>query len=556
MKKLILIVISILIIIPALLPLLNEGFFAVHDNTQVERVFQMKKSLQDGHFPVRWVEDLGYGYGYPIFNFYAPLPYYFGGVISLIISNSLIATKIMFAVGTVLSFFTMYWFASRFTNIYGGIAAGVIYLYFPYHAVNIYVRGAVGEFFAYAFMPLVFWAIYYIDKNLNSKEKFKLQILKTVLLSTPIALVVISHNLSAFMMGIFLIPYIIFFLFKAKRKKEFLLLIFTLFTSAFLLSAFYILPAVFESQLTNVSSQIEGGAVYYDNFVCLIQLWYSQWGFGGSIPGCTDGLSFSLGRINIFLIGIAFLMFVYSYIKTRKTTNEIIFWVLLVFSVLIMLPLSKLFWDIVPFTEYLQYPWRFLNFAGLFISLLVAFLLLKIKDKNIIIFILFLVIGGQLYFNVKLFKPVDSNTLSNSYFENIEHIRWETSKISDEYMPEGFSKPESSDDVPKDLVGPSTGSLVVTNHKTGYIELLYSGPAGKLVINKAYFPSWNAYVNGSVTEIKKEEKGMSIDVSEGKSNIVLKISSTPIQILGNILTAIGIVLILAVIIVKKKKLYE
>ena len=58
--------------------LLLPGFFPIHDNTQVQRVFEMSKSLRDGMFPVRWVSDMGYGFGYPIFNFYAPLAYYFG----------------------------------------------------------------------------------------------------------------------------------------------------------------------------------------------------------------------------------------------------------------------------------------------------------------------------------------------------------------------------------------------------------------------------------------------------------------------------------------------
>lgn len=173
MKRIIFAVFSVFIIFTTLLPLFNDGFFAIHDNTQVERVFQMTKSLSDGQFPVRWVDDLGYGYGYPIFNFYAPFPYYLAGFINLVLSNSLLATKIMFLLGILFSFFSMYLFASRLTNYYGGMVAGIIYLYFPYHAINIYVRGAVGEFFAYAFMPLVFWGIYNLYEKLSVKKKLE-----------------------------------------------------------------------------------------------------------------------------------------------------------------------------------------------------------------------------------------------------------------------------------------------------------------------------------------------------------------------------------------------
>src|SRR3990172_4216282 len=98
MKRIIFAVFSVLVIFPTLLPLFSDGFFTIHDNTQVERVFQMTKSISDGQFPVRWVDDLGYGYGYPIFNFYAPLPYYIGGAIYALGATGLTAAKAMFLV--------------------------------------------------------------------------------------------------------------------------------------------------------------------------------------------------------------------------------------------------------------------------------------------------------------------------------------------------------------------------------------------------------------------------------------------------------------------------
>ena len=62
-------------------PLWVNGYFPMHDDTQVARVVEMGRALRAGQFPVRWVSDLGYGYGYPIYNFYGPLPYYAGGAL-------------------------------------------------------------------------------------------------------------------------------------------------------------------------------------------------------------------------------------------------------------------------------------------------------------------------------------------------------------------------------------------------------------------------------------------------------------------------------------------
>ena len=70
--------------LPSIFPLMQKGYFPMHDDTQVARVISMTRAIQDGQFPVRSVKDLGYGFGYPLYNFYGPLPYYVGSFFSLI----------------------------------------------------------------------------------------------------------------------------------------------------------------------------------------------------------------------------------------------------------------------------------------------------------------------------------------------------------------------------------------------------------------------------------------------------------------------------------------
>ena len=146
----------------AIAPFFSSGFFPMHDDTQGARVFEMHKALVDGMFPVRWSADLGDGDGFPIFNFYTPLASYIGAIVQLIGFDALIATKIMMASGLVLAAITMYYFAKEFWGKLGGIVSAVLYLYAPYHSVNTYVRGAVAELWAYAFVPVAFYGLYKI----------------------------------------------------------------------------------------------------------------------------------------------------------------------------------------------------------------------------------------------------------------------------------------------------------------------------------------------------------------------------------------------------------
>src|SRR3989338_2039082 len=57
------------------LPLLKSGLYDMHDDQQVARLYLFDKSLRDGQLPVRWVDELGFGFGYPLFVFYPPFVY-------------------------------------------------------------------------------------------------------------------------------------------------------------------------------------------------------------------------------------------------------------------------------------------------------------------------------------------------------------------------------------------------------------------------------------------------------------------------------------------------
>ena len=111
--------------------LTGEGYFPMHDDTQVGRVVAMGRALRNGQFPVRWVADLGYGYGYPLFNFYGPLPYYVGGYLHMLGASALSATKFMMMVGILLAGVTMYAFVGGIAGSPAGVLAGVLLVYAP-----------------------------------------------------------------------------------------------------------------------------------------------------------------------------------------------------------------------------------------------------------------------------------------------------------------------------------------------------------------------------------------------------------------------------------------
>lgn len=553
LKKLFPFILLLLVSIPTVLPFFHPGFFPMHDDTQVQRVFEMKTALKDGMFPVRWVADLGYGYGYPIFNFYAPLPYYIGGFLNLLGIDALLATKIMMAVIVVASSFSMYFLSTQFWGKWGGLLSASLYVFAPYHALNTYVRGDVGELYAYFFIPLIFYGIWRYYKT----ENFKYFLIG----SLSYAGLITSHNLSAMMMTPFIFV-IVAILIYIKRKFSILLLPLL----GILLASFYFIPALLEMKYTNVLKIIgEYSSPYKEHFVCPVQLWDSLWLYGGSAPGCIDGLSFRIGKLHV-LVTIISLIFSLALFKKEKQK----FWIILfsifglIFSIYLLLDISVNVWNVVPYMNFFQYPWRFLLLVSFFSSFVggsILFFVIQIFKKNkykpIVLGGVILAIFVPLVYYLNIFIPQQYVNKDSKDYTQKSFLNWETSKISDEYMPKNFKPPKTKDEIFKEKIWGKNVNSADVSERTNYLS-------GKVIVSKdtqvdvhiAYFPAWNYYINGKSIEVIETESGVSFPLAKGVSVLEAKFEQTSIEKVANMLTITGIVSLVAGIIYTSRKKYE
>ncbi|OGK30430.1 hypothetical protein A3F29_00290 [Candidatus Roizmanbacteria bacterium RIFCSPHIGHO2_12_FULL_33_9] len=536
-----------------------SGFFPIHDDTQVARVFGMGKALSDGVFPVRWIEDLGYGYGYPIFNFYAPLSYYFGGFLNILGFDALTSTKIMIFAGIVISGISMFMLTREFWGNWGGLFSALLFVYAPYHALDIYVRGDIAESWAYGFIPLVFWGALKAYKEKRWIFVF--------LGSLAFAGVITSHNLTAFILAPFMVV-LISFLYLANKKRT------NLFYSLFVLffglgiSSFYVFPAIFEMKYTDVLSQIGGGADFRDHFVCLFQLWDSPWGFGGSTSSCIDGMSFKIGRINLLFALLSILVFFgYRFLNKKvkfirgkflKNEKSIFFsFSILGFliSIFFTLSISKIFWEIIPFMEFLQYPWRFLILISFFSSFLAGFSVWFIgnlfRNNKIFYYLLSaVIILFIIYFQGKLFVPQTILEYDSSYYTNEEALKWRTSKISDEFLPQSFEVPKKINEIGlKKVESGSKGEVLYQLSKTGEIHAsLRSSDTSEFKINIPFFPAWEVYLDNKKVPFNIGKRGVGLDVPKGEHALDVYFVQTPLEKFSNALSLVFLFALLAGII--------
>ncbi|OGG16131.1 hypothetical protein A3D05_04505 [Candidatus Gottesmanbacteria bacterium RIFCSPHIGHO2_02_FULL_40_24] len=535
-------------------PVFIKGYFPVHDDTQPARVLVMSEQLRKGIFPVRLVDRLGYGYGYPLFNFYAPLPYYLGSLFHLAGFSLIFSVKLMFAFGVILAAVFMYLLAVEIAGSFFAAAAAVFYLYAPYHAVNVYVRGAVGEYYAYAFLPLLGLGILRVIKSSAGKSDHRIRPVLPLILG--LAGILLSHNIFGLVTLYLLIILILYGLYRQLRKKGGCHLMQILMNMALGigLSAFFILPAFLESHFTRVAGLSAGSNSYDLHFISLFQLWDSPWGFGGSVPGLNDGMSFKIGKLHLLIAVLGLIRFIFLGPKNPKSAAKKFLvpasLFLFLLSVFFMLPVSSFLYRLLPYMNFIQYPWRFLNISLFALSLGIAPLFYNMKNKfqAISAFLIIFSIQGV---NLKYFNPRTVHPFDEADYKNPVNLKFTISRISDEYLPPGINIPQTARDLPGSSL-PATPEMPVyeltgtTVFKKFMVDKKETGP---VVTKMAYFPGWQAKIDSSAVRVVNREGLIALHVPAGKHILELEFKNTPVRFTGNAISISSIVLLLYLLLV-------
>lgn len=118
---------------------------------------QFGTEMANGTLYPRWLPGSFEGMGSPTFYFYPPLAYWIAGAFDAIGFSTFAAINITGYLVLTLSGLTMHqWLAERGT--WPRIGA-ILYMAAPYHLMDFYVRGALAEFTAFIWLPLIALAI-------------------------------------------------------------------------------------------------------------------------------------------------------------------------------------------------------------------------------------------------------------------------------------------------------------------------------------------------------------------------------------------------------------
>jgi hypothetical protein len=533
----------VLLFLP-LIPVFRQQFFPMHDYTHVARLVQLDQAIMDGHFPVRWSKDLGWGYGMPLFNFYAPLPYYFGKVFLLLGFSYLGAVKAVFALTFVLAFAGMFLLAKRFFHGWGGLLAAILFVYSPYRAVDFYVRGALGELMAISLLP---WALWGLIKLVDSR-KIKDLFLAAVLLSA----LLLSHTVLA-MVGLpFLAVILVAYIFIYRKRKTAYLWLFSALLLGFALALFFVLPAYLEKGFTRVGTLIQGYSNYSHHFLYFRQFLYGNWGYGGSVDGIDDLMSFHLGKVHLFLAALTLVAAVLFGLRSKK--DRPLLWLTTMFflSIAWLAFLStyraKLIWDAIPLMAFIQFPWRLNSLIIVLLAFLgggAIFYARKLVNKETAVLILIVFIFLIVKTNLRYFQPEKYINPEDIYYTDTQKIRQNMSGIIPDYVPIWVKNDPV--EVPESEYAIIEGSAQVDlkESKTHILTINTNSEKPAVIqINRFYFPGWKAYLNGQKTDIFYKDNGvMQINLPSGENQLKLILTKTNTQKLSEVVSLTTLLII-------------
>ncbi len=542
-------ILVILFSLPSIFALfIQRGYFGVSDDMHVAWLYEMVKVIKDGKLHPSFVPDLSFGFGYPLFNFVFPLPFYIGALFYFLGFSLVDSIKLVFALSLILSSVFIYFLLKSFASKYVALLGALIYLYAPYRATDVYVRGAIGESLAFVFLPLVTLSFV----NILDWEKGGDNLRWIGLESLSVAGLILSHNITAYMF----LPLVFIFPLLHKNRRGIFYLILS-FLGGLLLSSYFWIPAILDSRLVKYDTVFS----YFDHFPTIKQLITPYFGYGASVPGPYDGMSFFVGVPQLLILFLGMLVFLFSHKRFSRKEVAIFLWVsiLVLVSVFMMNYRSSFLWNAIPFLGYFQFPWRFLSLV-VFSSSLFVIALDKLRISKYVCLFLSLLIAVVSSF--AYFKPSEYLGRNDWYYINryipVPQASSEYKEISEEYL----RLPNLAQRRPTEVLpifwgeGFLVGTIKNPNGLNVKADLLVENKDGVWVNFRKYdFPGWVVTIDGKeVSHLTGEQYGQILFfVPFGAHEVEITFKEIRRNLFLDFVSLLSLVFILVLVFVRKPK---
>ncbi len=549
-------------------PLLTPAyFFEAHDaKHSIFFLVEFDQTFRDGFWWPRWSPDFAFGFGYPLFNLYAPLAFYLAELLHLIGFSFTSAIKTMYVLATIGAGLGMYGYVRHLFGSQAGLLAATVFMYAPFHLVEIFVRSAYAEFVALALIPLLFWSF----TNLITAPNLG----RIGLAGFAYGVVALSHHSTFFTFSPFLIVYVIFLILVEAKLNLRTIIVRALYAGSagllgLALAAIYLIPLITEMQYVKVEQWTTGSYNYLQHFVYFSQLLSPFWGFGYAGPGLVDDFSYQLGIVVIVLTIFALASLPHRRVQHYGT--GLFFLISTLAIIMLMSPMAETLWQIIPIASLVQFPWRLLGMAVFTLSVVAGSLLalpatpLPVTDDQrapvdrhpapspLFLLILVIILASYSYTLPQYTEvPEWSETplavvnwdrgsiIDRVGMVSVTEVQPQTSPMEQEYRTLGF---------PKTVAGITEGyGVVETLHHGGgsdKVRVVSKEPVSVQFYTYDY-PGWQVILNNHPIEHRNEPPFglITVDLPPGDHTLLLRMEGTLFRTVSTVVTILALLMII------------
>ncbi len=549
-------------------PLLSPGYFLDAHDARHTLFFlnNFHQAIREGVLIPRWAPDFALGYGYPLFLLYSPLAYYVAEGVHLLGATLTDAVKATFGLGFLLSGWGMYGWGRRLFGRAGGLLAAAIYLYAPYHLVDIYVRASLAEFFALGLLPWAFWAFTAAVDQRAPRA--------VAAAAAAYAALLLTHNATALLATPFLGAWALCRATLGWKEAGGPRALGRALGAGALgvgLAGFFLVPMLLERQYVVLSQWTSGSYDYVKHFVYPSQFFSPFWGFGYAGEGTADQMSFQLGLVPVagFFVACAWGF------RGRDRGALAFFAGATLLLTFLMTPASAAVWRLLPLAGLVQFPWRLLALTTLTLATVCGAVPGALaaeeakpseRPREEGPALLALALAATVLASLPYLEPQQTPRDPRAE-EPVAVIDFETFHPPDRVGMTIWvrEQPQDSPLVAQYLAGEPLQKVRLLRGQ-GEARTIEHGAARERAFVRAegqatvqfltyYFPGWRAWVDGEEVPIRPEGPHglITLDVPPGEHEIVLRFGDTPPRQAGLALSGVSLAAWLALAIWNPEK---
>ncbi|MCC7352512.1 MAG: hypothetical protein IT330_02050 [Anaerolineae bacterium] len=576
-----------LLAVPALQPLWQAGLQQTDDGAHhIFRLLSLDLALRSGHLGTRWLSYEGFGYGFPVLNFYAPLGYLPGLAFHLLGAGFVTSLELTIATGLILAALAMYAFARELLGSWGGALAAVAYTWAPYHLADAWTRGALAELLAFVWLPLLLLALW---RSVRAEGRDRLW--PILWGGMCLAGLILTHNLTVILAAPVLVAWGFLLLLvevgEARARRRCLRDFIVMGLLGVALSAAFWLPALAESKYV-WAGQVP---VEFSKWAGVLtpppHLIAETWAHRYTPAQGTRALH-ALGQAQVAVAALGLAVAIWRWQRLGRTARLALplFVGLALLALFMQSAWSRLLWSAIPGLLLLQFPWRWQTVGVLTLAVVGGYAgqaagMLDVdhearrgvqlnaptastKQVALIALLALVLMSGALpnipweRGNIPAtdtpFRNENVNLGSMAMYDFGRGL-WLREHGSDwmfEYMPVWVQVPRADFFLsagPGATNEPPLAAQVILGRQTP-LERAFrvTAPASwRLQLHQFYFPGWQASVDGQVRAATPTGSlGLAgIDVPAGEHQIVFRFSPTNVRRFGWALSLAGVMVWLA-----------